>query len=68
MEVLVAVLAAIVLVIAALGGGTGSTAAAAPASVPSQSASRDWLTMVALIFLLGVIGLTLLGLVRPYFS
>lgn len=68
MEVLVVVVAAIVLVIAASGGGTGTTAAAAPASVPSPSADRDVLTTVALIFLLGVMGLTLLGLVMPYFS
>jgi hypothetical protein len=68
MEPIVVILMLIVLVIAVLGGGTGTAVAPPPASVPAPSRGQDWLQIVAVIFLLGIVGLTLLGLVMPYLN
>jgi hypothetical protein len=65
MEPIVVILMLIVLVIAVLGGGTGTAVAPPPASVAAPSRGQDWLQIAAVIFLLGIVGLTLLGLVLP---
>lgn len=68
MEPIVIAVILVVLIIAILGGGTGTVVAPPPASVPTPSSGQDWLQVAALIFLLGIVGLTLLGLLVPILS
>lgn len=70
MEPIVVIVMLVVLVIAVLGGGTGTGSAVAPppASAPTPSRGQDWLQVVALVFLLGIVILTLLGLLVPLLS
>ncbi len=67
MDLIVAGMIVIVLLIATLGGGAG-TRVMPPTSAPAPSSGQDWLQIVALIFLLGILGLTLLGLLVPILS